>query len=298
VPYLLNYRRVYILPTKHGLMFSILLLAMLIGSINYNNNLGYILTFLLASIIVVGIFLTYHNILFLKVGPATLKPVFAGTHSSLPVQIGNKNYSARFAVECYLPKQAHVIGDISANASTALDIEMYFSQRGLKTLPRFIIETTFPLGLFRAWSPIELKQSVLVYPQPATDTRLPSTSAGDQEGHHHQTRGNDDFEGLKNYQLGDPLSRIHWKSAARYQTLQTKHYVGNASDELWINWHDSTHDDIEKRLSQLTKWVILAEAAGLPYGFRIPDIEYGLSTGIQHKNNCLRALAFYGITRV
>jgi len=293
-PYLLNYRRVYILPTKQGLVFSILLFAMLVGSINYNNNLGYILTFLLASITVVSIFLTYHNILFLNIGPVILRPVFAGNNSTIPVQIDNQDYSSRFAVEYYLPKQTHFVTDILANINTSIDLEVSFQKRGIQPIPRFVIETTFPLGLFRAWAPIELQQSLLVYPQPATDTRLPQISHGEKEGQNHQGVGNDDFEGLKNYQMGDSLYRIHWKSAARYQTLQTKHYIGSASDELWINWHDSHHSDIEKRLSQLTKWVMLADATGIPYGFRIPGTEYALSTGLQHKNSCLKALALYG----
>jgi len=294
VPYLLNYRRVYILPTKQGLTFSILLFAMLVGSINYNNNLGYILTFLLASMTVVSIFLTYHNILFLNIGPAILKPVFAGKNSLIPVQIDNQHYSSRFAVEYYIPGQRHHIGDIPANNTTSVNLEINFTQRGMQAIPRFVIETTFPLGLFRAWAHIELQQSVLVYPQPAADSHLPNSSPGNKEGQNHQTVGNDDFDGLKNYQTGDSLYRIHWKSAARYQTLQTKHYIGAASDELWINWHDSHYTDIEQRLSQLTKWVLLAESTGIPYGFSIPGIEYALSTGLHHKNNCLQALALYG----
>ena len=297
-PYLLNYRRVYILPTKQGLVFSILLFAMLLGSINYNNNLGYILTFLLASIMVVSIFLTYHNILFLNIGPAVLRPVFAGKISTISVQVDNHPYSARFAVEYFWPKQKHHICDIAADSTTLFHIEKTFMQRGLHSVPRFIIETTFPLGLFRAWAHVELKQSVLVYPQPSADTRLPQISTGELEGKNQQVVGNDDFDGLKKYQTGDSLYRIHWKSAARYQTLQTKHYVGSASDELWINWEDSHHADIEKRLSQLTKWVMLASTSGVPYGFRMPEMEYKLSSGLQHRNNCLQALALYGLSDV
>ncbi len=297
-PYLLNYRRVYILPTKQGLVFSILLFAMLIGSINYNNNLGYILTFLLASVTIVSIFLTYHNLLFLNIGPAVLKPVFAGKFSVIPVQVINHQYTSRYAVEYFWPKKKHHVCDIAADATIQFNLEKTFSNRGWQPVPRFVIETTFPLGLFRAWAHVELKQSILVYPEPSADTQLPQVSFGDKEGQNQQAKGNDDFDGLKKYQAGDSLYRIHWKSAARYQTLQTKHYVGNASDEMWINWHDSQHADLEKRLSQLTRWVMLASASGMSYGFRIPGIEYKRASGLQHRNNCLQALALYGTADV
>jgi uncharacterized protein (DUF58 family) len=293
-PYYLNNRRVFILPTKQGLVFALLLLAMLLGSINYNNNLGYILTFLLASLSVVTMFMTYRNMLFLRIGPAILAPVFAGKHATIPVQIDNQRFAARFAIEYYLPNATPVICDIPANTTSTIQLPVRFAQRGIQALPRFVIATTFPLGLFRTWSHVELHQSVLVYPQPGNDKVLPTLSAGQKEGERHQGAGDDDFEGLRNYQVGDSFYRIHWKSAARHHVLQTKQYVGSANSELWITWEDSRFIDIEKRISQLTQWVMLAANKGIPYGFRIPGVEYALATGLLHRNNCLKALALYG----
>jgi uncharacterized protein (DUF58 family) len=293
-PYFLHNRRVYILPTKQGLMFALLLFAMLLGSINYNNNLGYILTFLLAGLTVVTIFMTYRNMLFLRIGPAIFGPVFAGKHTTIPVQIDNQHYATRFAIEYHLPKTKPVICDIAANADSTLQLPVTFAQRGVQALPRFVLATTFPLGFFRAWSHVELQQSVLVYPQPGNDKVLPQLSAGKKEGEKHHGAGDDDFEGLRNYQVGDSFYRVHWKSAARHHVLQTKLYIGSANSELWIDWEDSRFTDIEQRISQLTQWVMLAANVGIPYGFRIPGVEYALSTGLLHRNNCLKALALYG----
>ena len=193
-PYLLNNRRVYILPTKQGLVFALLLFAMLLGSINYNNNLGYILTFLLASLTVVTIFMTYRNMLFLRIGPATSTPVFAGKHSTIPVQIDNQQYSSRFAIEYHLPKATPVICDIPANADSTIQLPVTFAHRGIQALPRFVIETTFPLGLFRAWSHVELQQSVLVYPllftrNPETTNCYRSCQRGKSRGESIMARG-------------------------------------------------------------------------------------------------------------
>ena len=297
-PYYLTNRRVYILPTKQGLVFAILLFAMLLGSINYNNNLGYILTFLLASLSVVTIFMTYRNMLFLRIGPALSPPVFAGKQSSIPIQIDNQNYSSRFAIEYHLPKATPLICDIAANAYSTIHLPVTFAQRGFHALPRFVVATTFPLGFFRAWSHVELQQSVLVYPQPSNDKVLPPLSMGEEQGEKHHGAGDDDFEGLRNYQVGDSFYRVHWKSAARHQVLQTKQYIGSANTEVWILWEDSRITDIEKRLSQLTQWVMLAANTGIQYGFRIPGVEYTLATGLPHRNNCLKALALYGANHV
>ena len=297
-PYFLHTRRVYILPTKQGLVFTGLLFGMLLGSVNYNNNLGYILTFLLSSLLVVTIFMTYRNLLYLKIGPAIPTPVFAGKKASIPIEINNHNYSARFSIEYYQPKQAHKIGDIAANTSTSITLDVNFTQRGRQAIPRFIIETNFPLGFFRTWAHVELQQSVLVYPHPSADTRLPPPGQGNKEGEHQITAGNDDFDGLRNYHRGDSLYRVHWKSSARHHVLQTKLYNGNASDELWISWDDSSCHDIEQRISQLTCWVLLADTAGIPYGFQMPGVEYPMSSGLAHRDNCLKALALYGTNDV
>ncbi|HEY8359234.1 MAG TPA: DUF58 domain-containing protein, partial [Ramlibacter sp.] len=50
----LTQRNVYILPTRPGFMLGATLLVLLVGSINYQLNLGYLLTFLLAGSAVVG----------------------------------------------------------------------------------------------------------------------------------------------------------------------------------------------------------------------------------------------------
>lgn len=297
-PYYLHNRRVYILPTKQGLVFALLLFAMLLGSINYNNNLGYILTFLLASLTVVTILMTYRNLIFLRIGPALSIPVFAGKPSLIPVQIDNQQYSTRVAIEYHLPKTQPVIGDITANADTTIHLPITFAHRGMQPLPRFILATTFPLEFFRAWSHVELQQSVLVYPQPGNDKALPQLSEGGKVGEQHQGRGDDEFEGLRNYQVGDSFYRVHWKSAARHHVLQTKHYIGSTNSEVWLNWADSRFTDIEKRISQLTQWVLLAANTGIPYGLRIPGVEYALSSGLPHRNNCLKALALYGASDV
>ena len=47
LPLTINWRRIFILPTKPGLFFAFIALLMLIASLNFNNNMGLMLTFLL-----------------------------------------------------------------------------------------------------------------------------------------------------------------------------------------------------------------------------------------------------------
>ena len=293
-PYFLHYRRVYIFPTRQGFIFGLVLIAMLLGSINYNNNLGYIFTFLLASLAITTIFFTYQNLLHLNVGPAVCKPFFANQPANLAIQINNRRFGNKYALKAHFPQHEPVYFDVAANEIITINLPLTFASRGEHGIPRFTLETNFPLGLFRAWSPIHLNQTILVYPTPSNDKQLPQNSFGMHTGQHAAVLGNDDYDGLRNYQLGDALHRIHWKSAARHQTLYTKQYIGSAATELWLDWTNSTLGDIEFRLSQLTRWILLADAAGISYGLRLPESVIQPNSGAEHKHLCLRSLALFG----
>ncbi len=169
-----------------------------------------------------------------------------------------------------------------------------FERRGLIPLPRFYIESRFPFGLFRAWAIAELDQSQLVYPKPSKHATLPTKNAGLSEGKKQLEIGSDDFKGLRSYVEGDPLQHIHWKSFARHHTLQTKEFSSTTSDELWLNWSETTVTDSEAKLSQLTRWVLLADEANLSYGLRLPDSVIPPNTGKHHLDTCLKQLALYG----
>lgn len=292
-PYLLTQRRVYILPTKQGLAFAFLLFIMLLGSINYSNSLGYFLTFLLASLSVVTIFHTYNNLLKLSIGPAICKPVFCGDKANLLIHVNNLNHGSRFSVQTFTPQKVSTTSDISENSLTTLIINHIFDRRGLIPLPRFTIESRFPFGLFRAWAIVEIDQKQLVYPKPSTHNSLPLKSSGLSEGIKQIELGTDDFKGLRSYVMGDPLQHIHWKSYARHHTLQTKEFSSTSSDQLWLSLSETTVTGIELKLSQLTRWVLLADKENLNFGLVLPGMVIQPGSGKQHLDSCLKQLATF-----
>jgi hypothetical protein len=50
LPIRVDRRRVYVLPTGFGLFLGVMLLAMLVGGLNYNNNPALLLAFLLVAV--------------------------------------------------------------------------------------------------------------------------------------------------------------------------------------------------------------------------------------------------------
>ena len=296
-PYAMHHRRVYILPTRIGASFALMLLVMLIGSINYVNSLGYLLTFLLTGLAIVAIVATYRNILNLRVSLGRLHAAFCGEQVYVPVLLNNRGCPARYAVTIYYRGDNPVTTDLPASRQHEVSLPQRPKQRGYHPAGRFLVETRFPLGLFRAWSQVNLRASYLVYPQPASVARpLPDPGAHHLGAEGTQGRGSGDFAGLRGYRHGDSLRHVHWKAAAREQGLLTKQFGGDRHQELWLDWDLTGETGTEERLSRLTRWVLDAEHAGMRYGLRLPGGEVPPGHGERHKAEVLRSLALYGLS--
>lgn len=293
-PWILERRNVYILPTRQGVFFAVTLLVILLGAINYSNSLGYFLTFLLASIGLLGMIYTYRNLLQLQIRLTPTEPAFANSQVRVTVVIDNPGSVTRHRVEVAFPGQAPQLCELEPRQHNRVSLYGPAGTRGWQKVGRFSVSTTYPLGLFRAWSHIVPQERYLVYPTPARDNRLPQASRYVASLMGDQGIGSDDFAGLRGYRSGDSLRHIHWKALAREQGLQTKQFGGDRSERLWLDWRMLEGLEGEARLSQLCRWVIEAERLDLEYGLWLPGEIIDPGRGTQHRQQCLRALALYG----
>jgi uncharacterized protein (DUF58 family) len=149
-PVTLGQRRVYVLPTRAGIGYAAALLTMLIASINYNLSLGYVLTFVLAGLGVVAILHTFRNLVRLKVSRGRTPPVFAGAPAAFHLVLAGD--SERRALRLWLPEGECTTVDVPARDSADACLRLPTTRRGWLALPRVGIETTWPLGLIRAWA--------------------------------------------------------------------------------------------------------------------------------------------------
>jgi len=291
----LGHRRVYIVPTQLGWMFGGVLAILLVGSINYALALGFALTFLLAGLGFAGMIHTARNLARLEVAPGRIEPVFAGEAAQFMLRIENPSTFDRPSI---LLRHAgcgvQLVLDVPAQSSADAVLGIRAEKRGWLPLGRVMLETRFPLGMFRAWSYVEPELRCLVYPRPAR-AALPHASARESGGRTNaQAGGNDDFAGLRMYQTSDSPRHIAWKRAAQSEELLTKQFSEEAADELWLDWQlTDPRLDAEERLSVLAGWVLAAERAGARYGLRLPGREVAPARGDAKRAECLEALALY-----
>jgi len=294
-PITLDRQRIFILPTRHGLMFAVVLLLMLVGSINYSLSLGFVLTFLLGGMALVSILHTYRNLAQLTIGAGKTMSVFAGQQASFTLCLSNSGTTERYAVGVMLEKHPPQFVDVPASETVTTALALHAPQRGILRSGRFTLFTRFPLGLFRAWSKLDLDMTCIVYPQPDT-ARLPQLSGIQGRGDMAiAAEGSDDFRGMRPYHTGDSLRHVAWKALAQGRGMLTKQFSGQARPELWLDWEALAGMDTEARLSRLCRWVLDAQNAGLSYGLRVPGATIPAGNGEVHQRTCLEALALFGI---
>lgn len=292
-PIYLDRRRVYVLPTRAGVLFTFVLLTMLIGAINYNNSLAYALTFLLASMSIVSILHTFRNLHGLTFHAGHPSEVFAGNSVHVPLAMEN-HHGERFAVTVQFDHGEWVVADIGKGELHRIDLHFPSQRRGWLPLPRITVSTLYPLGLFRAWSYLHFDVRALVYPSPAIAQPLPIANEEGGTTGGSFGRGSDDFVQLRPYHPGDSLHHVHWKAYAREMGLLVKQFGATRSPELWFSWYASNERDSEARLSQLCRWILDAEAAGLAYGLIMPTHRVEPACGEAHRRHCLEILALHG----
>lgn len=290
----LTQRSIYILPTRAGLGFGFVLLVMLLGDINYSLSLGYVLTFLLGTMGMMSMLHAFRNMAQLEVRAGHVDAVFAGDHAQFAFHFHNHGSLPRYRLILHDEDGHGTEFDLPAAQGVTVTLAIPAARRGRLATGQLTLHTEFPLGLFHAWSYLEFDTRCLVYPRPAAPTALPASAAQNGTGSS-ATAGDEDFAGLRSYVAGDALQRIAWKALAREQGLQIKQFSALQGSELWLDWSAAPAAGTEQKLEILARWVLDAEAQGLLYGLRLPGRELPPQHGNAHRDECLRALALFGL---
>ena len=306
-PVILTQRRIFILPNRTGYFFAFVVLLLLIASINYSLSLGFLLTFLLASMGGVSMLHTFRNLARLSISPGKVEPVFAGDTAHFALVFSNPGMP-RFSVGARCtgrrskgesaPHAAGepVFADVSERGTTTLHLAVHAERRGWLQCDRVEVFTEYPTGLFHAWSYVEFGSRCLVYPKPDPGAgALPLDAHAAGQGNI-PIRGDEEFQSLRAYKPGDTPRQIAWKALARGQGLLVKEFGATASADLWLDFDLLAGLPVEERLSRLAWWVLEAERAQVPYGLKLPNHSVRPLTGPRHRDACLEALALYGIS--
>ncbi|WP_233998580.1 DUF58 domain-containing protein [Microbulbifer pacificus] len=296
----LNHRRLFVIPTLAGMGFVLVVTLLWLLGTNYENNLVFALAFLLAGLFVVLPVHTFANLSGLKLQLVEAEPAFAGDYGQARIRLTKTGKRFHERIRLAWPPEEGALVDVAAGRDgREIRLDLPLVRRGRVRAPRILVESRFPLGLFRCWSWVDLDVEFLVYPQPKSAGPLPlgaNAGEGDQELAH--SSSGDDFAGLKHYQPGDSLRHVAWKQYASGRDLYSKEYASGSDARLWLDWDLLAGRDVETRLSNLCSWIVDAERAQIPYGLRLPGQTVAPGLGGAHKSHLLGLLALFPVQGV
>lgn len=285
----LNHRQLYIWLTPAGGLFLCVLAAILLGGVNYQSNLAYLLCFLLGCMLLISMFHSYRNLLGIRLTLGHIQPVFAGEPLVLPLIL----HSARAAYALQVDDQEQ-LQDLKPADPGIIKLVRPTSQRGYYQLDRLKLHSLFPLGLMRVWSWQCPQSQALVYPKPEDPDYLPQALFGlDDDDAANQFAAGGDPDSLRPYRTGDSLQRIHWRSLARSGQLVTREGEQPQGDPWLLSLANLSHEPLERALSILCFWLLQAEQQQRPYGLQLDSLRIAPSQGAEHLQHCLTQLALY-----
>ena len=284
-------------------MLALTLLTLLVASINFQLNLGYLLTFLLAGSAVVGMHVCHGTLRGLGLNLIAPSAQYAGASAAFDVKLINSAKSVRHGIGlAVMNRQPHWSwADVPAGGSATVQVAFTPERRGLHRIPTLTAETRFPLGTFRVWTVWRPAASVLVYPAP--ELHPPPLPPGEPRtgGAAQATRPQNtgEFDGVRGYRRGDPVKLVVWKKAAKADENSLSESAGLVvrdtqqaqRHELWLDFAQTGAAALEAKLSRLCAWVLLSDKMALNYGLRLPALEIAPASGEAHKRQCLEALA-------
>lgn len=287
-------RHIYIMPSRLGGYFLALLLLLLLVAINYQNNMIFLMVFLLASMFVVCVLHSYTNLSGLVIKQLYSRDTFVKDWALLALQLKSNNTPHQSLRLCWgEPYEEGVF--LQAGELKTLTLQCLAVERGYLKAPRLLIESFYPLGLLRTWTWLKVDSEALVYPEPIYQRFNPNYSAGSDSDAGEQLKyDGEDFYGFSSYQQGDSLRRVNWSSYAKGGSLMTKQFSQSPSTIMQLDYNDFS-GGVEQRLSALCYWIVRFTEREQSFSVCLAGKLYGPDQGQAYQAQLLKALAVFSI---
>ena len=297
LPHTLIRERIYIVPTKQGFFFILVLVLMLMIAVNYNNNLAFLLTFLLFSILITSTVHTHKNLSGIRLIALDAKPVFEGNDAEFSCAIDPAS-NRRIALTLSVDNGDERSVTMPATRTDRLNISVPANKRGLLKPKVITISSNYPFAFFVAWSYVHPNVSCVVYPKPVKGTVIAEVGKGKSSKKRKALKipGSEDFQGIRSYQPGDSLRKIYWKGYTKTGQLMTKFYEAEKGQSVLYDYSSLKGYDSEERLSILCNAIVRAAQANLTYSLKLPNKFIEAGRGEKHRRRCLEALALFGVS--
>lgn len=291
-PQILTSQNIYIVPSAFGWAYALIILTLFSGAINYQISTIFLMTFLMAVIGLVSAWEAHANLKDLSIKLIAIEDTQQGKPAQMTVLIQSNN-KMRFALEFKLAEQSPRLLEKITPEGLQFILPIETSTRGCFPLPKIVISSLFPFGIFRVWGYARFDVHYYVYPEPVSPDFWPLPDSHQHNKKKYST-GDEEIYDLK--QVENPwiqANLIAWKIAAKGQGWYIKTRDSSEGD-LWLfKLTDLPSADIETKLQNLCYWLIHAELNGYIYSLELTKESTPFSQGDKHLQHCLRQLALF-----
>jgi uncharacterized protein (DUF58 family) len=292
LPLTMTGRRIYILPTRAGWIFAMLIVVMFVAGMNYGNGLALLFSFWLTAFALVAMVQTQRNLSGARLAAASAEPAFAGNGVLLRVDVATSGSIEDLELSC----DDQTSGETpAASAEPSLQLSLDAPRRGVWRAPVLQLASAAPFGLFRTWTWLAMDVRTLVYPRLAGGLPVP-VAPGEDSGSGLVVNSQDELAWLRDFRDGDSPRQVAWKAYARGAPLLVREYRGHAAANRDFDFSALPDMDTEARLSQLARWCVDAAARGERWTLRLPASAPVSGAGTDHLAQCLQQLALHGIS--
>lgn len=287
----LDQRRIFIFPTRAGLLYFALLALLLVTAINYQNNAIYLLAFMLAGQFVVAILATYSNLAGLRIRKGSHAPGFAGDRVTFRLVFSRSPSKSYQSIKAGWREQGMVMTNLDVQSECVVELYHKASHRGLLRPRRILLETVYPFGLLRAWSWLDLNLESWVYPRPLVTRPLPVIEMDAGLGERLSFQQQDEFSNIRPWRANDIPRHILWKAYAKEQPLMTMEFTDAILKEMWLDESLAAGSDLEERLSRLCYGALQLNQQEVLFGLKLGERELEPGEGDEHLHALLAMLA-------
>lgn len=228
--------------TRAGGLLTAAIVALGLATLNTGNNLLYLVLGALLGLIMVSGWLSEQVLRGVFLRRKVPRAMTAGVPGRLTYEITNlKRRLPTLALEIReqgLEVPAYLPAAWPGNTATTR-AEVVFARRGVYSLSRITVSTSFPFGLFIKERDVRITGTVVVWPRTDVPVRRP-VHGGERvrrmamNAASHAGPGRGDYRSLRAYRPGDDPRDVNWRASARTPLPVVKEYERDSSETLWV----------------------------------------------------------------
>ena len=289
----LTHRNIFIVPTRQGFGFVLILLLVLIAGINYQNALAHALAFLMLGLFLVAMLQTYRNLAGLVLSQTVPIEGSVGQKISVAFQVQSDVGRVYDGLFFYWPNLPVAQGFGVDHNGTTIFRQSIPAHRGWYEPGRLRLETVYPFGLFRAWSWLDFDCKILSYPKPVPCEGRVSQEDSELKAGRRSSLGADDVKALRDFQDGDDQRHIHWRASAKLDRLTVKSYESQQSSSQWLRLAALEALPMADRLGGLAYLIEAASKRGDAFGLDLYGQQLPVASGPGQERKALKRLALF-----